>query len=307
MSNLRTLPGVRKAVAMALLAASQTYVRARRTIEGTALRYARAPPPPWQLLMATLLATLLAPLHALAQKLVFAKVRDAVGIKQTVISGGGALAPHLDDFYEALGLEVLNGWGLSETSPVLACRTGVQAARGPNVRGAIGKEMPGTSLRVVDPETLTDVADGALGLILARGPGVMQDTIVMASGKNVEPEPIEGALQCSPLVRHAILLGQDKRELGALIFADEDAIAAMGADAPQTPAQLEELLSAEVAKLNSARPDYQTCEHVAHVGVVRSPLSVEDFTLTRTMKPRRPEIARVYAKETAALLKRLRG
>ena len=50
------------------------------------------------------------------------QVRSALGVKQTVISGGGSLASHLDLFFEALGLTVLNGWGLTETSPVLACR-----------------------------------------------------------------------------------------------------------------------------------------------------------------------------------------
>lgn len=47
-------------------------------------------------------------------------------MRRTVISGGGSLAAHLDDFYEALGLQVLNGWGLSETAPVLACRRAVE-------------------------------------------------------------------------------------------------------------------------------------------------------------------------------------
>lgn len=50
------------------------------------------------------------------------KVHAALGIKHTIISGGGSLASHLDLFYEAVGLTVLNGWGLTETSPVLACR-----------------------------------------------------------------------------------------------------------------------------------------------------------------------------------------
>jgi long-subunit acyl-CoA synthetase (AMP-forming) len=51
-----------------------------------------------------------------------AQVRAALGIRKTVVSGGGSLAAHLDLFYEAVGLPVLNGWGLTETSPVLACR-----------------------------------------------------------------------------------------------------------------------------------------------------------------------------------------
>lgn len=50
------------------------------------------------------------------------QVRAALGIRKTVVSGGGSLAGHLDLFFEAVGLTVLNGWGLTETSPVLACR-----------------------------------------------------------------------------------------------------------------------------------------------------------------------------------------
>ena len=50
----------------------------------------------------------------LAKRLVFAKIRLALGIQKTVVSGGGSLAPHLDDFYEMLDLPILNGWGLTE-------------------------------------------------------------------------------------------------------------------------------------------------------------------------------------------------
>lgn len=50
------------------------------------------------------------------------QVRAALGIRKTVVSGGGSLAAHLDVFFEMLGLPLLNGWGLTETSPVLACR-----------------------------------------------------------------------------------------------------------------------------------------------------------------------------------------
>jgi len=362
MANLRSKPEVARNVAMTLINASQAYVRARRTANGLDVRFARSPVPLLETVMATLLSLLLAPLHALAQRLVFAKVREAVGIRYNVISGGGALAPHLDDFYEAMGLEVLNGWGLSETSPVLACRVSSrmrQDAR-PNTRGSIGFEIPGTQVRVVDVDTLRDVPDGTPGLLLARGPGVMQgyladeastakafragdgwfdtgdlgwrapqgvagskmagcivltgrakDTIVMASGKNVEPEPIESAIQCSGLVKHAILLGQDKRELGALVFPDEDAVeslaATRGGGAPPSDAELHGMLLAEVARLNQARVDYQSFEHISRVALARTPLSVEDGTLTRTMKPRRPEIFKAYKPQIDALLAQLRG
>lgn len=54
--------------------------------------------------------------HRLGKLLVYKKIRQAIGIRQTVVSGGGSLASHLDDFYEVIGLEVLNGWGLSEVT-----------------------------------------------------------------------------------------------------------------------------------------------------------------------------------------------
>lgn len=69
-------------------------------------------------------------------------------MQTAIICGGGSLAPHLDDFFEALGLPVLNGWGLSETSPVVACRR-IDAADAPerNVRGTVGRPIPGTRLK----------------------------------------------------------------------------------------------------------------------------------------------------------------
>ena len=155
----------------------------------------------------------------LAQLLVFKKVRSALAVIKCMVSGGGSLATHLDDFFEALGLPVVNGWGLSEVRPPpQACRPGPCCARqsgacpvrqacggcalrgcagaGPaevggllqtspvltcrrnqprqNPRGSVGYVMPGTSLRVVDPSSLEGVQPGQQGLILARGPGVMQ-------------------------------------------------------------------------------------------------------------------------------------
>lgn len=81
--------------------------------------------------------------HAL-QVLVGKKVRAAMGVRHAIISGGGSLAPSLDEFYEAIGLPVLNGWGLTETSPVLTCR---RMLPGQNVRGSVGLPIPGTQVR----------------------------------------------------------------------------------------------------------------------------------------------------------------
>lgn len=341
--------GAKGAIVAALLAASAAHVAACRTVAGLDLTYARASAPAAVQLAALVTMAVTTPLYALAQNLVFSKVRAALGVRKTIVSGGGSLPPHLDSWYEALGLPVLNGWGLSETSPVLACRRLIA-----NVRGSVGLPVPGTRLLVVDPTSHKPLPDGQQGLILAAGPGVMagyyndaaatckafidgwfdtgdlgwrapagvagsnmaghivlsgraKDTIVLLSGKNVEPAPIEAALERCPLIKHALLLGQDRRELGALVFPDEEALAATGGLDGDEDEQLQALLAREVPKYNSTRPDYRPEDHIGHIQVIRAPLSVESGTLTRTMKPRRPAIMELYAPQVAALLGRLRG
>lgn len=98
-------------------------------------------------------------------------IKAALGIRRVVISGGGSLVGHLDLFFESIGLPVLNGWGLTETSPVLCCRL---PSEDQNIRGTVGLPMPGTEIKVVDPESYKQVEDGIPGLVLARGPGVMK-------------------------------------------------------------------------------------------------------------------------------------
>lgn len=74
------------------------------------------------------------------------QVRTALGVRKFVISGGGSLSPFLDAFYESIGLQVLNGWGLTETSPVLACRRGAH-----NVRGSVGECLRPCRLLLLPP------------------------------------------------------------------------------------------------------------------------------------------------------------
>lgn len=281
-----------------------------------------------------------------------AKVRTALGVHGCVISGGGSLAPHLDDFFEAMGVSVLNGWGLTETSPVLACRKNAPLA---NVRGSIGRAIPGTELRVVDPETFEDVPDGRQGLLLARGPGVTpgyfrdpsatagafsagdgwfstgdlgwrapagvagsrmegcivltgraKDTVVLSSGENVEPQPIEDAICCSPYVKFAILVGQGHRSLGALLVPDADALAEVAAARGVAQLSREEVRELMKGAVDAAGVGRVRWERVSAFSVLEHPFSVEDGTLTRTMKPRRPAIAEKYAAEIEELEARLR-
>ena len=84
------------------------------------------------------------------------------------ISGGGAIAPHIDSFFEALGVELLVGYGLTETSPVLTCRRPWR-----NIRGGAGQPLPETEIKIVDPETFQIKKLRQKGLVLARGPQIM--------------------------------------------------------------------------------------------------------------------------------------
>jgi long-chain acyl-CoA synthetase len=209
---------------------------------------------------AKLKAALLKPLHLLGDRLVYSKVRTATGgcIKYFV-SGGGSLARHIDTFYELIDVPLIAGYGLTETAPVVSVRS-----RECNLRGASGPPLPHTEIRIVHPETRNPLPDGEQGLVLIRGPQVMQgyykkpeatakaidadgwfdsgdlgmlthggnlvltgrakDTIVLSNGENIEPQPLEDVCVQSPYIDQMIVVGQDQKALGALIVPNLDAL-----------------------------------------------------------------------------------
>lgn len=108
-------------------------------------------------------------LHRLGNALVYRKIRQAVAPQlKCAITGGATLPAYLDNFFEILGIEILNGYGLTETAPVLAAR---RINR--NVRGTVGPALPGTELKIVHPETELPLPSGETGLVMARGAQVM--------------------------------------------------------------------------------------------------------------------------------------
>lgn len=208
---------------------------------------------------------LISPLAALGNLLVFKKVKDKLGGRFVAgISGGGALPSSVDHFFSALGVLILEGYGLTETAPVLAVRPQDRP-----VAGTVGPALEGTELKIVD-EQGKSLPFGHKGLIMVRGPQVMRgyykrpdltervlssdgwlntgdlgmltrrgelkitgrakDTIVLRGGENVEPAPIEEKLRESPYVQSAVVLGQDERFLAALIVPKEEAVLAWAAE-----------------------------------------------------------------------------
>ncbi len=185
---------------------------------------------------------------------------SAGGSLSATISGGGALPIHIDRFFNYVGIPVLEGYGLTETSPVISVRSKRNL-----VVGTVGPPLPETRLRIVDVETgqtlfpnreLDHQGRSLRGEIQVQGPQVMKGyyredeltslafedgwlrtgdlgmvthndclkilgrskaTIVLSSGENVEPEPVEMRLQQSQYIDHCMVVGQDQKSLGVLI------------------------------------------------------------------------------------------
>ncbi len=256
--NLRSQPEKKQKLVSFFLHQSQRYIKAKRMSEGLDLDNLKVSA--FDRAMAAAQTATLWPVHQLGDKLVYSKIREATGGNiDFVVSGGGSIADHLEDFYEIIGVPILGGYGLTETSPITHVRRPWR-----NLRGADGQALPKTETRIVDLETRKDVPVGQQGLVLLRGPQVMQgyyknpeatqkaidpdgwfdtgdlglvttsgdlvitgrakDTIVLTNGENIEPLPIENACLRSPYVDQVMLIGQDQKVLGALIVPNFEAL-----------------------------------------------------------------------------------
>ncbi|AII48737.1 long-chain fatty acid--CoA ligase [Synechococcus sp. KORDI-52] len=329
---LKTFPPSRQRLLRAALANSAAQRKAVRTARNLLLE----PVSSGGRLRAFGSAALRWPLHALASTLIWPKLRRQLSGGQLAypISGGGAIAPHIDAFFEAVGIELLVGYGLTETSPVVSCRRPWR-----NIRGSSGLPMPQTEFRIVDPDNGQPLAFRQRGRVMVRGPQVMagylgkpeasakvldaegwfdtgdlgmllpdgsvaltgraKDTIVLSSGENIEPGPLEEALVASPLIEQVTLVGQDERQLGALLVPRAEAIVAWAAEAgisvapdlggqPGDPALLR-LLMRECNSLLKQRSGSRGDERLAGVVFV-DPFSIENGLLTQTLKQRRDRI-----------------
>jgi long-chain acyl-CoA synthetase len=190
---------------------------------------------------------------ALARKYVFLPKLQKSGIAslKVCVSGGGALPVALDEFFLSIGVPILNGYGLTETSPVICVRRLERNRPGP-----VGPPLGDTELKLFDVDG-RPAAPGAVGVLRVRGPqvtrgyykdeeqtqrafpedhwfdtgdlariddrgdvwivGRAKDTIALRGGEKVEPERVETALRQSPLIVQSVIVGQDAKVLGAII------------------------------------------------------------------------------------------
>ena len=256
--QFREQPANKQKLVNFLLSASQQYIEARRIFQGLTLSL--KPASSSEKLIARIKSILLSPIHAVAEKLVYKKVREATGGRfKWAISGGGSLATHLDNFFEISNIGLLVGYGLTETSPVLTVRRAWH-----NLKGSAGQPIAHTEVKIVDPDSRQQLSIGQRGLVLARGPQIMagyylnpeatakaidpegwfdtgdlgwltpgndliltgraKDTIVLTNGENIEPQPIEDACVRSLYIDQIMLVGQDQKSVGALVVPNAEAV-----------------------------------------------------------------------------------
>ncbi|MEM8804822.1 MAG: AMP-binding protein [Cyanobacteria bacterium P01_G01_bin.38] len=256
--QFREQPAKKQKLIQFFLDQSRSYIQAKRILANLDLD--NMTPSALDKLVAGFKVLVLWPVHKLGDAIVYKKVRAATGSNiDFVVSGGGSIADHLEDFYEIIGVPILGGYGLTETAPITHVRRPWH-----NLRGADGQPLPGTEARIVDIETHQDKPVGQQGLVLLRGPQVMQgyyknpeatakaisaqgwfntgdlgkvtpvgdliitgrakDTIVLTNGENIEPLPIENACARSAYIDQIMLVGQDQKVLGALIVPNLEAL-----------------------------------------------------------------------------------
>ena len=271
--------------------------------------------------------------RAIADQLVFQKWRDALGGRvKWVVVGGAALQPDLANTLAAAGITTLQGYGLTETSPVISF------TRPDDIMpGTVGPPLPGVEVQIAGD-----------GEILTRGPHVMQgyykrpdktdevlneegwfhtgdvgefdeqgflkitdrkkDLFKLSTGKYVMPQPIENRLGSQPLVDKAVVVGSDRKFCAALIFPTEDQVRVQAKELDLDSEQsFEELLRHPdivdafrdlVAEANEGMDHWSTVKRFA---LVPDELTIESGLLTPTLKVKRPNIQTTYAHEIDAL------
>ena len=198
------------------------------------------------------------PLNKLGQRLVFKTIKSKMGKNlKCCISGGGALSSETDAFYNAIGLKIIDGYGLTETAPVIAIRDysnpvngtllplknvvikitdddnnplganekGIIKVKGPQIMKGYYKREDLTN-EIIDQDGFLNTGD--LGIWTTRGEfsivGRAKDTIVLLGGENLEPSPIEAILRENEFIESAVVVGHNKKYLSALIVPQLDAI-----------------------------------------------------------------------------------
>ena len=275
--------------------------------------------------------------YAFAQKKLTPLRYKFGGRLRMAVSGGGALPEYLESWLDAIGIRIANAYGMTECSPAIAGR-----GYNSEIYGTLGKPIDHTEVRIVD-ERGQPVSAGIEGEIEVRGPQVFpgyynndeenakaftkdgffrtgdlgkktiygelvltgrsKEIIVLASGENIDPSRIEGAIGQLPFVNDAVLVGQDRKGLGALIIPDMDKLREFIADKFGQSTDdntdlykdkaLRDKVKNEINRLLQAKNGFKPYEKLQKIDFLNHEFTVGE-ELTNTFKKRRHIIEKKY-------------
>jgi long-chain acyl-CoA synthetase len=268
--------------------------------------------------------------YAFADKQVLSKIRNLFGGKiRLAVSGAAPINPEILRFFDAAGVLVLEGWGMTETSTAATISTPEDFKV-----GTIGKPFPGCEVKIADDgeilvkgpnvfqgyhknpgatrETIVDgwLHTGDIGEIDAEGfikiTGRKKDIIITAGGKNITPANLEAEIKQHPLVSQCVVVGDRRPYLVALVTLDpEEAVKyAKENNLPEDPAQLaanpdvKAAIEAHVEKINQ---NFARVEQVKKIAILPHDLSQESGELTPTLKVKRAVVAQKHEGEIEQL------
>nr|YP_009530940.1 putative long-chain-fatty-acid--CoA ligase [Paulinella micropora]AXY63629.1 putative long-chain-fatty-acid--CoA ligase [Paulinella micropora] len=267
--------------------------------------------------------------HTFSSHAIWPTVRQRLvgGFLRTAICGGGTLSHYVDSFFDAIGIELLVGYGLTETSPVLTC-----CREWANRHESVGYPLPATDIKIIDTKTKKPLSWGEKGKVLARGPQVMKgyfrygqetnslidndgwfdtgdlgqilsdgsliltgrfkEVIVLNNGENVDPVPLEACLSASELVEQVLVIGQDQRCLAALVVLKEEAINGSNVLTEVNTSSQLTLLKSIKETLNRILAERAGSRYDERLGgiILVDPFTIENGLLTQTLKQRRDKI-----------------
>jgi long-chain acyl-CoA synthetase len=253
----------------------------------------------------------------LADKLVLGKIRHALGTRfRFAVSGGAPLSPDLAEFFWGAGVRIYEGYGLTETSPVI-CVNGPNAWR----LGTVGKPIPGVEVKIASdgeiltrgphvmkgylnkPEATAEAIDkegwfhtGDIGQFDADGflaiTDRKKDLIVLAGGKKAAPQPIETELKKSAYISLPVVLGDRHKFLAVLIVPNFDRVREVAAERNiafeptkmDASPELRALFQKEIDAYNEEKPHH---EQIRAFALLPADLTVEDGSITPTLKVKR--------------------
>jgi long-chain acyl-CoA synthetase len=268
---------------------------------------------------------------SIADRFVFAAIREKLGGRlRFTASGSAPLAANILEFFYAIGVPIIEGYGLTETAPILT----FNPQNAPRT-GTVGKAVAGVELRIA--------ADGE---ILARGANIMsgyfnkpdatadalkdgwfhtgdigqldadgyltitdrkKDLLVTSGGKKIAPQPIEGVLKRSPLVAEAVILGDRRKYAAALIVPDFTALERRLKDLGRPPGSRAELVvRADVIALyqeivDALNRELSQFERIKRIALIPSEFSVESGELTPTLKVKRKVVEQKWSDRIESL------